>query len=509
MTTRRKFLRDVSLGSAAIAVGVKANAASSPFAVPEKTNGPYLTTGIKIGEVSDTRAIVWARLTQNRERVSDDAPEPTILYKNDQSGLFEHKGNKESRPNREPKVIYPEGVDVSGLCGAVPAAPGEARVRWRTAKGGWKASDWQSVDPDQDSTRQFILEDLDPGKKYEVKVEARSSGSKSVTSMMQGNFKTAPSANEPADIKFMAVTCQEYHDRDYGSKGFKIYEHMLRRQPDFFAHTGDVVYYDQRAKNLDLARWHWQQMYSFPALVEFHKQVASYFMKDDHDTWMNDCWPDMQTHFMGDFTFEQGRQLFLNQVPMGDKTYRTYRWGKDLQIWLVEGRDYRSTDTMPDGPDKTIWGAEQIKWFKDTVSASDATIKVLISGIPLVGPDRPQKIDNYANKSFRTEGEMLRKFIETQPNMYIVNGDRHWQYASKDAETGLLEFGCGPVSNEHAGGWNPKDRKPEHLYVNVVGGYLEVHLTHPNNQPQIVFTYYSVDDEVLFQYKPVIVKRDQ
>ena len=104
---------------------------------------------------------------------------------------------------------------------------------------------------------------------------------------------------------------------------------------------------------------------------------------------------------------------------------------------------------------------------------------------------------------------MLRKFIETQPNMYIVNGDRHWQYASKDAETGLLEFGCGPVSNEHAGGWNPKDRKPEHLYVNVVGGYLEVHLTHPNNQPQIVFTHYSVDDEVLFQYRPVIVTRNQ
>ena len=44
---------------------------------------------------------------------------------------------------------------------------------------------------------------------------------------------------------------------------------------------------------------------------------------------------------------------------MGEQTYRTFRWGKDLQIWLVEGRDFRSPNNMPDGPDKTIWGAEQ------------------------------------------------------------------------------------------------------------------------------------------------------
>lgn len=62
---------------------------------------------------------------------------------------------------------------------------------------------------------------------------------------------------------------------------------------------------------------------------------------------------------------------------MGDKTYRTVRWGKDLQIWMVEGRDFRSPNTMEDGPEKTIWGAEQMAWFKRTVQASDATFRVL------------------------------------------------------------------------------------------------------------------------------------
>jgi alkaline phosphatase D len=77
----------------------------------------------------------------------------------------------------------------------------------------------------------------------------------------------------------------------------------------------------------------------------------------------------------------------------------------------------------------------------------------LISPTPVIGPDRPQKIDNYANKSFYHEGEMLRKFIQQQPNMHVITGDRHWQYASRDPETGILEFSCGPASNEHAGGW--------------------------------------------------------
>jgi alkaline phosphatase D len=53
---------------------------------------------------------------------------------------------------------------------------------------------------------------------------------------------------------------------------------------------------------------------------------------------------------MGDFTFEQGLWIFPQQVPMGARTYRTYRWGKHLQVWLMEGRDFRSPNKKPDGP---------------------------------------------------------------------------------------------------------------------------------------------------------------
>jgi alkaline phosphatase D len=185
---------------------------------------------------------------------------------------------------------------------------------------------------------------------------------------------------------------------------------------------------------------------------------------------------------------------------MGEKTYRTIRWGKDLQIWLVEGRDFRSRNPEPDGPEKTIWGKEQIQWFKSTVEASDAAFRVLISATPVVGPDRTNKNDNHSNAGFTYEGDMLREYMAGLGNMVSVCGDRHWQYVSKDLKTGLLEFSCGPGSIAHAGGWSNDNKLPEHLYLNVTGGFLEGSVERKNGEPILVFRHYSPDGELNHEY---------
>ena len=46
------------------------------------------------------------------------------------------------------------------------------------------------------------------------------------------------------------------------------------------------------------------------------------------------------------------------------------RAGRDLQLWFLEGRDYRSPNRDPDGPGKSIWGAEQRAWLQRTLKAS-------------------------------------------------------------------------------------------------------------------------------------------
>jgi alkaline phosphatase D len=315
--------------------------------------------------------------------------------------------------------------------------------------------------------------------------------------LVEGGFKTAPSPYESERVVFTVSTGQAYPDQDAVGGGFRIYDAMLKLDPSFFVHTGDILYYDRLAKALPLARWHWARMYSLPTNVEFHRQVASYFIKDDHDTWMNDCWPTQKTRFMGDFTFEQGLAVFREQVPMGDRTWRTFRWGRNLQIWLVEGRDYRSPNTMPDGPDKTIWGKEQKEWFRRTVNESDATFRMLISPTPIVGPDRKNKHDNHSNKDFEHEGDEIRQFISKQKNMYVICGDRHWQYVSVDKDTGVREYSCGPASDEHAGGWSNDRRYPEHRYLNVTGGFLSVTVDRLQGKPTVIFRHHGVDGDVL------------
>ena len=350
---------------------------------------------------------------------------------------------------------------------------------------------------DQDFIHQFKLVDLLPNTNYVLQVMGRTSESKDVGSFITGNFTTAPGLKQEEKVVFTVTTGTSYGDRDQGDDGYKMYAQMLKLEPSFFVHTGDILYYDGQAKTLSLARWHWDRMYSLPSNLEFHRQVSSYFIKDDHDTWMNDCWPGQQTRFMGEFTFDQGLEIFKQEVPMDSLTYRTIRWGKDLQIWLVEGRDYRSPNRMPDGPDKTIWGAEQKSWFKRTVQESDATFRILISPTPIVGPDRENKRDNHSNIVFAHEGNEIRNFIASQKNMYVVCGDRHWQYVSQDPTTGIREYSCGPGSDEHAGGWNNDMLRPEHLYLNVIGGFLSGTVDRIDGKPTLTFRHHGVDGNIL------------
>jgi alkaline phosphatase D len=461
------------------------------------SGGPYQATGIRIGEVTDNSAIVWTRLTRRPERVGPESPMPKILYRDSKTGELTEK-RKSGRPDMAPVVKFPEDSTIQTIEGAVPGAPGKVRVMYKTAGASdWNTTDWHAADPKRDYTRQFKLTGLKPNAKYQVRVEAKASARAEKACVADGRFRTAPGADQPERVVFTVSTGQAYPDQDAPGGGYKIYAAMLKLDPSFFVHTGDILYYDKLAKTLPLARWHWARMYSLPTNVEFHRQVASYFIKDDHDTWMNDCWPDRETKFMGDFTFEQGQAIFLEQAPMDERTWRTFRWGRDLQIWLVEGRDFRSPNTMPDGPDKTIWGKEQKEWFKRTVGGSDATFRILLSPTPIVGPDRTNKHDNHSNKDFQHEGKEIRNFISRQKNMYVICGDRHWQYVSVDKKTGVREYSCGPASNEHAGGWSNDKRFAEHKYLNVIGGFLAVMVGRPEGNPTVTFRHYSVDGDIL------------
>jgi alkaline phosphatase D len=130
-------------------------------------------------------------------------------------------------------------------------------------------------------------------------------------------------------------------------------------------------------------------------------------------------------------------------------TYRTFRINKLLQIWLLEGRDYRSPNLMPDGPEKTIWGTTQRQWLKRTLLESTAAVKLIISPTPMVGPDDAYKKDNHTNLGgFRHEGTALFNWAKEngflEKGLYFACGDRHWQYHAIHP-SGFEEFSSGAL----------------------------------------------------------------
>ncbi len=329
------------------------------------------------------------------------------------------------------------------------------------------------------------------------------------------SFRTLQGSSGTDEVSFVVVTGMNYMSFHYGKVrngkrtgvgayrgedkhlGFPALATMLKMKPDFFVGTGDNIYYDshddREATELKDLRRKWHEQFVQPRFVELFRQVPTYWEKDDHDHRFNDCDCEGNRPPLSDL----GIQTFREQVPVVDplnanaKTYRTHRVNRHLQIWLVEGRDYRSPNKMPDGPGKTLWGAEQIAWLKRTLKESNATWKLLISPTPMVGPDDAYKIDNHTNhKGFRHEGRAFFDWIKEErldhQGFHVICGDRHWQYHSIDP-TGIEEFSSGALVDANSRlGRNPGDPKstdPQakikqlHAQTEASGGFLKVTAT--------------------------------
>lgn len=441
----------------------------------DSSSEPQQANGLKIVEVDQDSAQIWVRATRWSLPNLGDLP------------AVEFPANATSaKPNGKAKTgpILPQ-AGVEGLQYAVPGVVAEVRVGYRTNSTDWQYSPWLAVDVSTDYSALIPLEQLQPGRAYDLRAQARRPGAESISSTLTGSFRTLPATDSSSDFRLAIGTCQAFIDRD-GPHGFDVYRTIAKRQTDAFIMAGDVVYYDQLARSLPLAYYHWQRTYSLPTLVEFQRHVPTYFLKDDHDTYVNDSWPGQRWPWTEDFTFEDGQRIFQQQTGLPTPAYRTLRIGQDLQVWMMEGRDYRSPNTAPDSPDKSIWGTAQKAWLEQTLAASTAKFKIIVSPTPIVGPDRDNKHDNHSNDVFQVEGQAVRQMLAAHDNTVVVCGDRHWQYHSIDPVSGLHEFSVGPVSDRHAGGWRKNDFRPDmHQFLRVAGGYLELELSGPAEKRQL------------------------
>lgn len=389
-----------------------------------------------------------------------------------------------------------------------------------------------SADPESDFIVRAKLQGLQPGTQYFYRLKFGPDRSTSKTGPTC-SFRTLQPADGTDPLSFIMGSCQNYAFFMHGKQnkgptsseqdrklGYPSYAAMTPLKSDFFIGTGDIVYYDhfkwETARTLPELRRKWHEQFRFPRMIEFLANTPAYWLKDDHDFRFNDA------DLAGDKlpTPATGIDIFREQMPIvaaEDKetpTYRTHRVHKHLQLWFVEGRDYRSDNRMEDGPGKTIWGTEQREWLQTTLLESDATWKIIVTPTPMVGPDSKSKKDNHANpKGFRHEADQFFEWLKANDQIDRVMtfcGDRHWQYHSIHP-SGLHEFSCGAINDENSimgsypGSKNSSDpsglvKQPFH-YKEASGGFLRVQLDSKESQkPTLGVQLYNDEGTLLYQY---------
>jgi alkaline phosphatase D len=459
--------REAIVGSVAALTGLS----TAPAEETSDGEPPYNAAGERVGEVTESSAIVHTRLTASPKR-------------NDGGYSFPVWVHNLTQPEMQ-SLNIPEGMTIANLEGACPGKAGKARLIYGVDQSLAQArtTDWVEIGPEHDFTYQFQLGNLSPDTRYFYAVETAPRRGDKTRRGPVGRFRTAPRANTWSPVRFFLITCQDYACRDHPLGGFRTYEAMNRIGGDFVVSAGDNVYYDLDppfARSVEIARHHWHRMYSQPLVMELFRNMSGYWLKDDHDSFEDDDWSTRPAYRVQPMTYKTLAPVFTEQVP----------------------------NSAPDGPAKTLWGKEQKEWLKSTLIGSDATFRVLINSTSVVGPggEADRVIfrlpggggDSHGDRGYGHERlEFLRWVKENKlKNFMVLNGDRHWQYHSIDPETGVPEFCCGAVTDSHSIDF-PYFPEFHRFLRTKKGGFLSVSLEGLEERPRLLVRHHNVQGKVV------------
>jgi alkaline phosphatase D len=222
--------------------------------------------------------------------------------------------------------------------------------------------------------------------------------------------------------------------------GLRLYETMLRAEPDLFINSGDTIYADQPlasevklddgtvwknvvteakshvAQTLDDFRGCYQYNLTDEHMRRFIAAVPQIVQWDDHevhDNWYAERSLEREPRFTVKsmaLLAARARQAFgeYNPIPLvGDDPERIYRrvsYGPHVDIFVLDLRSYRSANNenmqAVAGDDTALMGPRQLAWLKSELAASRATWKVIASDLP-IGidvPERPGAHESFSNR---------------------------------------------------------------------------------------------------------------
>ncbi len=254
-----------------------------------------------------------------------------------------------------------------------------------------------------DFTVKIPLMGLSPSTRYDYRVSA---GASSVV----GGFRTAPppAKAEPVTFVWSGDLGGSGNCRD-PVNGYPIFAAMTRLAPDFFLFVGDTIYADHRcgrgavpgadfvATTLQQFRLKHRYNRADPLVQTFFRGTSVYPIWDDHEV-RNDFDP-------SDPLMPVGREAFFDYWPIvpppeePHRLYRRVRWGRLLELFVLDTRQYRSPNSQADGPGKSMLGERQRRWLLEGLGASDAVWKIVVSSVTLSVPTGRVHRDGWANGS--------------------------------------------------------------------------------------------------------------
>jgi alkaline phosphatase D len=322
--------------------------------------------------------------------------------------------------------------------------------------------------PNRDNTGRVSLGPLTPGTRYAYDV---SQGDTRV----QGTFASPPrpDADTAARLVWSGDLGGSGHCRDL-EEGYAIFRAMARHRPDLFLFVGDTVYTDHRCSlgshvpgadyvAKTLAEFHGKHRYNRadPALQEFFRSTSVYAIWDDHEVRNNFAGPTEPL-------MPVGLQALLDYWPIEGpahdprRLYRAIRWGRHLDIFVLDTRQYRSDQSETDGPAKTMLGSAQREWLLRALAASDATWKLVVTSVPLGQFTGGRYSDSWSNANlfgyprataggYVYERDTILRFVRDRAirNVVFVSGDvHHAELIRHEPSPGFVvhEFLAGPLA---------------------------------------------------------------
>jgi alkaline phosphatase D len=368
--------------------------------------------------------------------------------------------------------------------------------------------------PETGFTSKAMLTDLPSGQDLFYRVTFQDLSDLATTSEpVIGRFKTAPT--DARDVTF--VWSGDTAGQGWGISpewgGMRLYEVMRRASPDFFVHSGDMIYADgplraeeplpdgtvwrnvvteaksKVAETIDEYRGNYAYNMLDENVRAFNTEVAQYVQWDDHEVTNN--W--FHERILTDPRYTEknvallagrARRAMFDYTPIGwhpaesQRVYRAINRGPLLDLFMLDMRQYRG----PNGPntqteltdDARILGRAQTEWLKRQLAGSRATWKAIAADMPL-GLVVYHDFANRSGSEAIAQGdgpplgreleiaEILRFIADNNVrNVVWITADVHYcathLYSPNRAQfqqfKPFYEFVSGPL---HAGGFGPNE----------------------------------------------------